>query len=186
MVGAIFLTIVPMGYSCWSSLLNSTIHIAESKFHFTYTVGLGYYRYFDIPLVYSSSFSRTANLITLIGSLYPTFVVYLTTIYGRLSFIDWPKSIEGIIHSFKELQETFFLICFTKLRLFFHSVKYLVNFFLGSDTEYLSSPISSKPFTNICTYFWLVKLFFTNSTIIINMFIFLKRLDIYDKCVHFS
>ena len=88
MVGATFLTIVPMGYSYWSSLLNSTIHIAESKFHFTYTVGLGYYRVTDIPLVYSSSVVEAANLLTLADSLYPTFVVYLTTIYGRLSFID--------------------------------------------------------------------------------------------------
>ena len=129
MIGVTFLTSIPMGHSFWSSLLNSTIHIAESKFHFTYTVGLGYYRYFDIPLVYSSSFSRTANLLTLIDSLYPTFVVYLTTIYGRLSFIDRPKSIEWIIQSFKEPQErfpdlfykvtTFFLFCQVPCQLFF-------------------------------------------------------------------
>jgi len=45
-----------------------------------------YYRLTDIPLVYSSSVTRTAKPLTLMISLYPPFEVYLTTIYGRLSF----------------------------------------------------------------------------------------------------
>ena len=44
-----------------------------------------YWRSGDIPLVYSSSVTWTANSLTLVNPLYPTFVVYLTTIHGRLS-----------------------------------------------------------------------------------------------------
>ena len=118
-----------MGYFCWSSLLNSTIHIAESKFRFTYTVGLGYYRYSDIPLVYSSSLSRTANSLTQGSSLYPTFVVYLTTIYGRLSFIDQPKLVKRIIQSFQRTSGTFSWFVLQSYDFFFILSSTLSTFF---------------------------------------------------------
>jgi hypothetical protein len=92
--------LIPMGYSFCSSELNLTIYFAKSDFHFTYTVGLGYYRTSDIPLVYSSSISLT-GFQTAISStrgrpLYPTFVVYLRTIHGPLSFISYHHP-EGLL-----------------------------------------------------------------------------------------
>jgi hypothetical protein len=72
---------------------------------------------------------------TQVDSLYPTFVVYLTTIYGRLSFlrISSPRRDTftwWIIQSFKEHIGRF-RFCFTKLRRTFQFVKFFSNFFYG-------------------------------------------------------
>lgn len=56
-----FSHIIPMGYSYWCSHLNLTIHIAKSKFHFTYSVSPRLIRTLDIPLVYSTSVARDAE-----------------------------------------------------------------------------------------------------------------------------
>ena len=131
------------------------------------------------------SFKRTANLLTLIDSLYPTFVVYLTTIYGRLSFIDWPKSIEWIIQSFKEPQErfpdlfykvtTFFLFCQVPCQLFFSGFRYRVSF------------ITYK-FQTLYKYtylFLICQTFFSKCTIIINISFFSKVGHVFNICPFF-
>jgi len=95
-----------MGYSYCSSELNLTIHFAKSQFHFPYSVTLG-----TKGLVISHLCTRvpfeTATSSTRGKSLYPTFVVYLRTIHGPLSFISChhPKVTfpEWIILLFKEL-----------------------------------------------------------------------------------
>ena len=60
--------IIPMGYSYWCSHLNLTIHVAKSKFHFTYSVSPQLIRILDIPLVYLSSVAQTAEPFLTIGS----------------------------------------------------------------------------------------------------------------------
>ncbi len=74
-----------MGYSCWCSHLNLTIHLAKSPDHFPYSVTLG-----TKGLVISHLCTRApfeaATSSTRWRSLYPTFVVYLRTIHGPLSF----------------------------------------------------------------------------------------------------
>ena len=77
--------LIPMGYSCWCSHLNLTIHFAKSPDHFPYSVTLG-----TKGLVISHLCTRvpfeTATSSTRGKSLYPTFVVYLRTIHDPLSF----------------------------------------------------------------------------------------------------
>ena len=121
-----------MGYSCWCSHLNLTIHFAKSPDHFPYSVTLG-----TKGLVISHLCTRvpfeTATSSTRGRSLYPTFVVYLRTIHGPLSFISChhPKVTftEWIILLFKELLRSF-PNCFTNLSQNIQSVKFFLNFFL--------------------------------------------------------
>jgi hypothetical protein len=150
-----------MGYSCWCSHLNLTIHFAKSPDHFPYSVTLG-----TKGLVISHLCTRvpfeTATSSTRGRSLYPTFVVYLRTIHGPLSFISYhhPKVTftEWIILLFKELLRlelsSFYhfvnlnLNCFTNLSQIFCSVKFFLNFFLRFETCILIV-VRLKSFTNI-------------------------------------
>ena len=121
-----------MGYSYCSSELNLRIHIPKSQFHFPYSVTLG-----TKGLVISHLCTRvpfeTATSSTRGRSLYPTFVVYLRTIHGPLSFISYhhPKVTftEWIILLFKELLrlETFIVLplCEPESQLFY---KFKSNF----------------------------------------------------------
>jgi len=98
-----------MGYSCWCSHLNLTIHLAKSPDHFPYSVTLG-----TKGLVISHLCTRApfeaATSSTQGKSLYPTFVVYLRTIHGPLSFTviseltlrSHHQLPDGIIYFFKE------------------------------------------------------------------------------------
>jgi hypothetical protein len=67
---------------------------------------------------------------------------------------------------FQRTSGTFSWFVLQSYDFFFILSSTLSTFFWGSDTEYLSSPISSKPFTNIHTYFWFVKLFFQNAQLL--------------------
>jgi hypothetical protein len=139
-----------MGYSYWCSHLNLRIHIPKSQFHFPYSVTLG-----TKGLVISHLCTRvpfeTATSSTRGKSLYPTFVVYLRTIHGPLSFISChhPKVTftEWIILLFKELLRSF-PNCFTNLSQIFRSVKFFLNFFLRFETCILIV-VRLKSFTNI-------------------------------------
>lgn len=75
----------------WVILIGVPTSNWQSTLPIQYSISLRshprYYRLTDIPLVYSSSVSRTAKPLTQKVSLYPPFEVYLTTIYGRLSFV---------------------------------------------------------------------------------------------------
>ena len=139
-----------MGYSCWCSHLNLTIHFAKSPDHFPYSVTLG-----TKGLVISHLCTRvpfeTATSSTRGRPLYPTFVVYLRTIHGPLSFISYhhPRVTftEWIILLFKELLRSF-PNCFTNLSQIFRSVKFFLNFFLRFETCILIV-VRLKSFTNI-------------------------------------
>ena len=78
-------------YSYCSSELNPTTHIAESYFHFIYSVTLDYSGPMISRLptrVNKTEVLKTAISFNLERPLYPTFVVYLSTIGGRLSFFS--------------------------------------------------------------------------------------------------
>ena len=139
-----------MGYSCWCSHLNLTIHIAKSPDHFPYSVTLG-----TKGLVISHLCTRApfeaATSSTRGKSLYPTFVVYLRTIHGPISFtVIITRGLLSLmdILTFKELLRSF-PNCFTNLSQIFRSVKFFLNFFLDLTSEYLSSPVGVKSSTNV-------------------------------------
>ena len=76
-------------YSYRSSELNRTIYLAQSSHHPPYSVTLGNKgeTIFPVPTRAQISYdTQTANWPNLANPLYPTFVVYLTTIGGRLEF----------------------------------------------------------------------------------------------------
>jgi len=69
-------------------------------------------------------------------SLYPTFVVYLTTIYGRLSFFSYFRVTLRFYRQYPEWIIIFsknvigrFRFCFTKIRNVFHNSKSFFIFF---------------------------------------------------------
>ena len=150
-----------MGYSCWCSHLNLTIHFAKSPDHFPYSVTLG-----TKGLVISHLCTRvpfeTATSSTRGRPLYPTFVVYLRTIHGPLSFISChhPKVTftEWIILLFKELLrlETFIVLplcepesqLFYKFKSNFSFCQIFLKLFLRFETCILIV-IRLKSFTNI-------------------------------------
>ena len=66
-------------------------------------------RKMDISLVYSSSFEPQSYLKHL-TSVYPTFVVYLTTIHRRLSFLLATEVISWIIQYFQRTYSILFLL----------------------------------------------------------------------------
>ena len=80
-----------MGYSYRSSELNLTIYFARSPYHFPYEVILGTYGIVISHLCTRVQFPPKGEFQTAVSStrgrpLYPTFVVYLRTIHGPLSF----------------------------------------------------------------------------------------------------
>ena len=128
-----------MGYSCWCSHLNLTIHFAKSPDHFPYSVTLGTKGLVISHLCTRVSF-ETATSSTRGKSLYPTFVVYLRTIHGPISFtvIITRRSLSLMdILIFKELLRSF-PNCFTNLSQTFQTVKFFLNFFLKIRDLYLN------------------------------------------------
>jgi len=89
------------GYSFWSSDLNQTTRIAWSPHHVPYSVTLGTKGVVISHLCTRVRFPPKGGLQTAISStrgrpLYPTFVVYLRTIHGPLSFISYHHP-EGLL-----------------------------------------------------------------------------------------
>jgi hypothetical protein len=79
--------LAPMGYSYWCSHLKLTIHIARSVFHFPTKLSSVLQAHWYPTCILEFGYPNRKTINTMI-SLYPPFEVYLTTIYGRLSFIQ--------------------------------------------------------------------------------------------------
>ena len=124
---------IPTSYSYWCSHLNQTTHIAQSSNHFPYSVALGTKGYTVSRLCTQVRLPKPQVCYTF-DSLYPTFVVYLTTIHRRISLSVSLLTPERIIQ-FSKNDFGRFRTCFTKLRLLFLFVKYFVNFFFDSTTS---------------------------------------------------
>lgn len=83
-INSTLLTINPMGYSYWTSVLNWTIYFSPVSTPLRLQRCPHLQSNWDIPFVYSSSNNfEAADVINLTHPLYPTFVVYLTTIHGQ-------------------------------------------------------------------------------------------------------
>jgi len=155
-----------MGYSYCSSELNLRIHIPKSQFHFPYSVTLG-----TKGLVISHLCTRvpfeTATSSTRGRPLYPTFVVYLRTIHGPLSFISYTQAADFLPFtrwiilsptlrvSWTDnliFQRTFrtFPICFTKLRILFEFSKFFLIFFSFFIRTFPNMFYKVKTFVLIC------------------------------------
>ena len=77
-----------MSYFYCSSELNQPTHIGQSLNHILYSVTLDT-KGPMISHLYTRAPCEAANWFSQTNSLYTTFVVYLTTIYCRLSFINY-------------------------------------------------------------------------------------------------
>jgi len=100
-------------YSYCSSELNSTTHIAESSFHFVYSVTLDYSGTMISRLptrALRTEVQRTAVSVNLRRPLYPTFVVYLLTIGGRLSVFSLLIRINPRVSSSNILMDKFVML----------------------------------------------------------------------------
>jgi len=139
-----------MGYSYRCSHLNLTIHIAKSKFHFTYSVSPRLIRTLDIPLVYSSS-CEPQNHLTLIP-LYPTFVVYLTTIGGRCTLCRTNLLCVNVFNN--NWNVVHFTGVFFTISLLSHNYYISQRTFSIWVTEYLSSPVGLKSIIQIYETFF--------------------------------
>jgi hypothetical protein len=130
-----------MGYSYWYSYLNRTIYVCPV----IPTLLLKCYPHIqsqnDIPLAYSSSpplRGRSRRLCKPNNPLYPTFVVYFTTIGGRC-YTMWNEStMYNIFNNLKNFFNLIYRVSFitywsqiviTNIRNFFRIYKLFCNFF---------------------------------------------------------
>ena len=109
---------IPTGYSFWCSHLKQTTHIAYSFWLILYSVALNTKAKMISRLCTQVQFPKPQVSYTS-DSLYPTFVVYLKTIHGPISFISFISYSWMDILFFKERFRTFPNLFYKDITFFF-------------------------------------------------------------------